>query len=107
MAGVAGMTAERLRTAPATHDPAPARGAGLVVVAGYVVFALSATARAGVELTRDASEAPLAYGLSAFAALVYVVAAVGLAHNGRRMRRIATTAVVVELVGVEIGRAHV
>ena len=100
MAGVAGMTGEPLRTAPATDDRPPARGAGLVVVAVYVVFALSATARAGVQLIRDAGEAPLAYGLSAFAALVYVVAAVGLAHNGRRMRRIATTAVVVELVGV-------
>src|SRR5690625_3697110 len=106
MAGVAGMTGEPLRTAPATDDRPPARGAGLVVVAVYVVFALSATARAGVQLIRDASEAPLAYGLSAFAALVYVVAAVGLAHNGRRMRRIATTAVVVELVGVVVVRSE-
>ncbi len=89
-----------LHTSPATDDRPPARGAGLAVVAVYVVFALSASARAGVQLVRDAAEAPLAYGLSAFAALVYVLAAVGLAHNGRRMRRLAWTAVTIELVGV-------
>ncbi len=94
------MNDEPLRTAPATDDRPPARGAGLLVVAVYVIFALSASARAGVQLVRDASEAPLAYGLSAFAAVVYVVAAVGLAHNGRRMRRLAWTAVSIELAGV-------
>ncbi len=93
-------SSEPLRTAPATDDRPPARGAGLLVVAVYVIFALAATARAGVQLLRDAAEAPLAYGLSAFAAVVYVLAAVGLAHNGRRMRRLAWTAVTIELVGV-------
>lgn len=94
------MNDEPLRTAPATDDRPPARGAGLLVVAVYVIFALSTSARAGVQLVRDASEAPLAYGLSAFAAVVYVLAAVGLAHNGRRMRRLAWTAVSIEMVGV-------
>lgn len=94
------MRDETVYTAPATDDRPPARGAGLLVVAVYAIFALSASARAGVQLVRDAAEAPLAYGLSAFAALVYIVAAVGLAHNGRRMRRVAWVAVSIEMAGV-------
>ncbi|QDB79486.1 hypothetical protein FHE66_03045 [Georgenia sp. 311] len=94
------MSQEPLRTAPATDDRPPARGAGLLVVAVYVIFALAATARASVQLVRDAAEAPLAYGLSGFAAVVYVVAAVALAHNGRRMRRMAWVAVSIEMLGV-------
>ncbi|HLS48595.1 MAG TPA: hypothetical protein VK024_01250 [Actinomycetaceae bacterium] len=84
-----------------TPDTRPrSRGAGLVVVMVYGIFAVSATARAGVQLIRDAAEAPVAYGLSALAALVYVVATIGLAHNGRRMRRVASAAVIFELIGV-------
>lgn len=94
------MRDETVYTAPATDDRPPARGAGLLVVAVYAIFALSASARAGVQLVRDAAEAPLAYGLSAFAAVVYIVAAVGLAHNGRRMRRVAWVAVSIEMAGV-------
>jgi len=84
-----------------TNDPRPrSRGAGIVVVMIYGIFAVSATARAGVQLIRNAAEAPVAYGLSALAAVVYIVATIGLAHNGRRMRRVATAAVVFELMGV-------
>lgn len=102
MAGVVGMTAsdDPVRTTAATDTRPPARGWGRVIIAVYAIFAISATARAGVQLVRDAGEAPLAYGLSAFAALVYVLATVALGHNGRRMRRIAWCAVVVELCGV-------
>ncbi|NMR21309.1 hypothetical protein [Cellulomonas fimi] len=85
--------------------PAPVRptarstasGPGRVLVAVYGVFAISASARAGVQLARDWHEAPLAYGLSAFAAVVYVVATVALARGSRRL---AGAAVAVELVGV-------
>ncbi|PFG19495.1 hypothetical protein [Serinibacter salmoneus] len=77
-----------------------AYGVGRVLIAVYGVFAVSATARASVQLIRDASQAPVAYSLSAFAAAVYVVATIALAHNGRRMRRVAWVAVVVELIGV-------
>ncbi len=74
-----------------------AAGPGRVLVAVYGVFALAASARASVQLLRDWHEAPLAYALSAVAALVYVVATVALARDARRL---ATAAVVVELVGV-------
>jgi hypothetical protein len=85
---------------PATDTRRPAYGAGRVLIAVYGVFALAATARAGVQLIRNASEAPIAYGLSALAAVVYVVATVALAHNGRRLRVVGWVAVAVELVGV-------
>lgn len=75
-------------------------GPGRVLIAVYGVFALAATARATVQLVRDAGEAPLAYGLSAFAALVYVVATLALAHNGPRARVVAWVTCSIELVGV-------
>ncbi|GAB2672961.1 membrane protein [Thalassiella azotivora] len=66
----------------------------------YAVFALSASARAGVQLATDLDSAPLAYSLSAFAAGVYVVATVAIAGRGPVSRRVAWAAVLVELVGV-------
>ena len=78
----------------------PAYGPGRVLIFVYGVFAVSATARASVQLIRNTAEAPLAYSLSAVSAVVYVVATVALAHNGRRMRRLAWTAVSIEMVGV-------
>ncbi len=76
------------------------QGFGRVLVLVYAVFAVAATARAGVQLVRDWHEAPLAYALSAFAAVVYVVATVSLARRGRGSRTVAWTALTVELVGV-------
>lgn len=82
-------------------DPRPrAYGAGRALVAVYGILALAATARSLYQLLTKAPEAPLAFGLSALAALVYVVATVALAHNGTRMRRVAWVAVAIELVGV-------
>ena len=82
-------------------------GPGRLLIAVYAVFAISATARAGYQILTKFSEAPLAYLLSAFAALVYVVATVSLAKPGRTWFKVSVAAVLVELVGVEIGRAHV
>ena len=64
------------------------------------MFALSATARAGYQILTKFSEAPLAYLLSAFAAVVYIVATVSLAKAGRTWFKVSVTAVLVELVGV-------
>lgn len=79
-----------------------AYGAGRALIAVYGVFAISATARAAVQLIRNAAEAPLAYGLSALSAVVYILATVALAHNGRRMRMVAWASVVLEFVGVVV-----
>ena len=53
-------------------------GAGRVLVAVYGTFALAAGARAAVQLSTRFAEAPVAYLLSAFAAVVYIVATAGL-----------------------------
>lgn len=73
------------------------RGWGRLLVFVYGVFALSATGRSTVQLLTKADEAPVPYTLSAFAALVYIVATFALA-TGRR--RLALVAVLTELVGV-------
>jgi cytochrome bd-type quinol oxidase subunit 2 len=71
-----------------------------VLVAVYAVFALAAGARAAVQIADRFGEAPVAYLLSALAAVVYVVATVGLIRGGRGGRRTAAVACAVELAGV-------
>ena len=75
-------------------------GPGRLLVAVYGVFAIGATSRAIVQIAVQFDEAPLAYALSAFAAIVYDVATVTLALGGRGSRRIATAACTTELAGV-------
>lgn len=75
-------------------------GPGRLLVLVYGVFALSASARAGYQLATQFSEAAVAYVLSAFAALVYIVATVSLARSGPTARRVALAACSVELLGV-------
>lgn len=82
-------------------DPeAVAAGPGRVLVALYALFALAAGARAGVQLATQFDEAPVAYLLSALAAVVYLVATFGLVRGGRFGRRTAAVACSVELIGV-------
>ncbi len=75
-------------------------GPGRLLVAVYAVFALSATGRSAVQLLTKADEAPVPYALSAFAAVVYVAATLGLAEAVPRARAVAWVAVGVELAGV-------
>lgn len=72
-------------------------GFGRVVVAVYAVFALSASVRSLYQLATKASEAPLAYALSALAGVIYLLATFALATNRRGL---AAAAIVFELVGV-------
>jgi NhaP-type Na+/H+ and K+/H+ antiporter len=73
---------------------------GRVLIFVYGLFALSAGARAGVQLATKFHEAPLAYLLSALAAVVYLVATVCLVKGTETARRIAVGCVAFELVGV-------
>jgi hypothetical protein len=84
----------------ADQRPRTSSGPGRVLVAVYGLFALAATARAGVQLATSYAEAPLAYLLSAVAGVIYVVATVTLARGDQTSRRIATGAILAELVGV-------
>ncbi len=76
------------------------RGVGRVLVFVYGLFALSAGARAGVQIATKFHVAPVAYLLSALAAAIYLVATVCLAVGGERARRIAIACCSVELAGV-------
>jgi hypothetical protein len=82
-------------------DPAATRhGPGRILIAVYGIFALSATARAGVQIATQFSDAPIAYLLSALAAVVYCAATFALARATIVSRKVATVAIVVELIGV-------
>jgi hypothetical protein len=69
-----------------------------LLIAVYGVFAVSSSARALYQLFREFEQAPLAYSLSALAAVVYVVATIALARPS--LRTLAIIAVAFELVGV-------
>jgi hypothetical protein len=75
---------------------------GRVLIAVYAVFAISATGRSVYQLATKAGEAPLPYALSAFAAVVYIAATLGLAREGEGWRLVAWVACATELVGVVV-----
>jgi hypothetical protein len=79
---------------------ATATGPGRVLIAVYAIFALSATARAGVQIATRFGEAPVPYLLSLLAGVVYILATVGLAGTAAWARKLAWAAVGFELAGV-------
>lgn len=84
------------------------RGFGRVLVVIYAVFALAATARSFVQIVTRFDEAPIAYVLSALAAVIYIVATIALARGDRTSRAVATWAIGIELAGVlAVGLASV
>jgi cytochrome bd-type quinol oxidase subunit 2 len=85
---------------PAGTTESTRSGPGRVLIAVYAVFALAATARSAVQIATRFDQARLAYLLSALAAVVYIVATVGLARGGRTSRRVAAVSCTVELIGV-------
>ncbi len=75
-------------------------GPGRVLIFLYGLFALAAGARAGFQIATKFDEAPVAYLLSALAALIYLVAMAGLIRGGSGGRRLALVCISIELVGV-------
>ncbi|WP_314646898.1 hypothetical protein [uncultured Microbacterium sp.] len=76
-------------------------GIGRVLVIVYAVMALAATGRSFVQIVRRFDEAPLAYSLSALAAVVYILATLALVLARRRgWYTVAWVAIVFELTGV-------
>lgn len=75
-------------------------GIGRVLVVVYGILALGATGRSFVQVVGRFAEAPLAYSLSALAAVVYIVATVALIAPGPVWYRIAWITITFELVGV-------
>lgn len=75
-------------------------GIGRVLVAVYGVLALAAVGRSFVQIASKFDEAPLAYSLSALAALVYVVATIALIRPGTVWYRVAWATIAFEFTGV-------
>lgn len=89
--------------APSAASSSPRRmtGIGRVLVVVYAIMALGATGRSFVQIVREFDDAPLAYSLSALAALVYILATLALVFSAsERWYRVAWAAIVFELVGV-------
>lgn len=77
-------------------------GAGRILIAVYVVLALAATGRSFYQLVAKFDQAPVAYTLSALAAVVYIVATIALIARGPVWFRIAQITIGFELAGVLI-----
>ncbi|RBM23957.1 hypothetical protein [Streptomyces sp. PT12] len=76
------------------------QGPGRLLVTLYGVFTVGAASRSVYQLSTRFDEAPLAYVLSAVAALVYAFITVSLVRGGEGARRVALVACAAELVGV-------
>ncbi|WP_153502791.1 hypothetical protein [Cumulibacter manganitolerans] len=75
-------------------------GPGRILVMVYAIFALAAGARAGVQIATKLQHAPVAYVLSAVAALIYLLNAIFLGRASASSWRVARALCLVELVGV-------
>ena len=72
-----------------------------IIVSIYVVLSLAALGRSSFQIFTKLDDAPLAYSLSALAAVVYVIATVSVGMGHRPIaRRIAQWSLSFELVGV-------
>ena len=76
------------------------QGLGRVLVIVYALLALAATGRSVFQLINDFDKAPLAYSLSALAAVIYVIATIALIAPGQAWYRVALVTISFELVGV-------
>lgn len=71
-----------------------------MLIAVYIVLATAATFRSIYQIARKFDEAPVAYSLSAVAAVVYIVATVALIKRRGVWRTVAAVALSFELAGV-------
>ena len=80
--------------------PSRSTGVGRVLIAVYGLLALAATGRSVCQLLDDFEKAPVAYSLSALAAVVYIVATIALVLPGDTWYRVAWITIGFELLGV-------
>jgi len=86
-----------------TKFVASSRSSGFrtLLVSVYVILSLAALGRSGYQIATKFDEAPVAYSLSAVAAIVYVIATIAIIRaNTVGGARLATIALVFEAVGV-------
>lgn len=82
------------------HSPGRGAGALTIIVALYTLLALAAAGRASVQLADDPGEAPVAYGLTALAAVVYLAGAVLIRRPSVRARAAARAVCLAEFAAV-------
>lgn len=87
-------------TPPSASREAIGKGPGTLLLTLYGIFTVGAASRSIVQLSTRYDEAPLAYLLSALAALVYAFITVSLVRGGERARKAAFTCCCLELLGV-------
>lgn len=86
---------------PRAREDDALEGPGRLFTLLYGIFAVGATSRSAVQLLERASHAPVAYGLSALSAAIYVVGFVLLLRWGHPgSRRAMRVLCLVELTGV-------
>lgn len=86
---------------PVSRPTSPPMVLHRIVVALYAVLSVAALGRSSYQILTKFDEAPLAYGLSGLAAVVYVIATVAVALSARRtLRIVAFWTVCFELAGV-------
>lgn len=76
------------------------KGAQQLFIAVYAIFALAASARALFQIATKFSEAPLAFSLSALAAMVYLLVTVALIKASTPWLKLLRVTLIFELVGV-------
>jgi hypothetical protein len=79
------------------HPRTRATGIGRLLVAVYAILAIAALGRSSFQIIDRFDEAPIAFSLSAVAAVVYVLATLSLAFGWDRLAWVTIT---FELVGV-------
>ncbi|MGT2424708.1 hypothetical protein [Amnibacterium kyonggiense] len=85
---------ETSTTRPKTSGP------GRTLIVFYFIMWIAALARSVFEIVTHFEVAPLAYLLSLFAGIVYLIATIALITPGRRAYLVARTAITIELIGV-------
>lgn len=83
-------------------DSSRSLGIGRVLIVVYGILALAATGRSVVQIITKFETAPLAYVLSAIAAVVYILATVALIAEGRRWYLTAWITIGFEMLGVVV-----
>ncbi|MDQ3249995.1 MAG: hypothetical protein M3Q45_12415 [Chloroflexota bacterium] len=78
----------------------PVRNGRRFLIGFYTLFAISAGVRAVYQLATKGDQAPLAYGLSTLAALIYLVACIGLNRHSPTAWRVTVALCSFELLGV-------
>ncbi|MFI5804028.1 hypothetical protein [Streptomyces sp. NPDC051561] len=85
---------------PTSEKKRLVKGPGMLLVWLYGVMSVGAVSRSAYQIATEFDRAPLAYTLSAVAAVVYAFITYTLVRGGETARRIALVCCAVELVGV-------